>query len=1243
MEFPTLKEVNGEETEDSGEPEQDAEEISDHEPLPDKLQDLDMSEEPALEDRILNMSQVLQRQAQTSDPETRDLLYQLSQHGDDIREDYGFTDRDVMHSGHVKPSAIEEAMGEAAIEAGENLTGGALPDTDDGAVDVKTYEILPHGELRENQEMSGPRYALAEQYRKRTGRDLRPVRYRAVFPPNGGLTEEARESFIPDKSASDEELVIWNQLQLIPKGPSGIEEGDALEMYQRQWAYALGIAYARLGKASPNELYEEAGQLFESMQSMPRVQSMAGAIERLEIPLEELDRVPVKSEPEMRCQQLTEDASLSHWVITLMDREEVQRFTGNAGDWHYLGGLLSDGGTEPGTNVADYRRWPYVAVTPKQNSPLYELIGLGRAYNFEDERPIVDGQGLVLLPEWPDKDFHALQFQLRAITDYGPDQQPTYSKGMGQPIRPEAIKEALAIYEQELDAEQQEYYQGAAKILRTALSRSQPTMVLVEEDQVKVGDPTTSGMALITSTYLRGTFDADTDDNPRSPYRIIGNPQLSQFLTQDGFELLKEHLREEKEILVEKVRTLPGIAELAGETTARKQKEILHGDGSYETSMDLLSDAILGGGIRMQSSDDWIAEMQGEKGQMCAPQTVINRFQRAAAAYIRRRYMRGLGIYGYGHHHMTCVDDQYVLRELWPTKGGKRYVQNAQEGLDEYPNTPLADPSAAVHPEPVSGLMGADDDGDIVTGIAANIEIEGLDGEPMDVKAIMHWRFPCVDVPVIWAVPSNFHTPWDPKDEEEAERHRRIIEIFGPEMREEDPTGKETALIEDRQVTMLHASNAMRLAGTGAREEINDESISKDSSEAAAWQMVERKRKLNRAGPLTRDLERLGQIAAEAHQTYQDAVDMRGPESAIAQNSKHLFKKVHKECGEVSIGTELQLIKHKKETERDQVEPRLAWPQLGYPDAQETRMILSQDYHNQVQGIHSLEDLEEMKLLGGDRHAQALNEILLDGPMGEIVEALRSIEPDRQPFLKAMEKRVRDYVEQFPESEKDEVWERLDKQRYGVRTLCEWYRSVWAHEIQKFDQWRAEASNLEAVEEKIEERTSEIHRALRMAMQTWTKEFSGPGLAWGVYHDWSVQSEDRRTGEMTYNNSTSAGMRLIEGRMGEVFVSPASSVNVKHLERHERHSVVYMTRDQGFIPIEDVGATREATGIRIREQDGRVMAYVDFGEKVCPMYFDDKSEAPPRSLEGAVESGETQLRVSRIAPRRGILRYRQNG
>lgn len=1145
-----------------------------------------------LPERFLSPADLWQKVVEAGTEEKRRLLEGQAEELGQMHEAFGSARTDRLGKEAKSEEEILEALEQSASLpddlAGETLQPGREPLMSEGALQMDTIRLPIGSEAEKIDEASSPRYCAGGLYQKATGRDLRAKRIEVVVPTEG-ITVEYKPNTPQKKS-----LLRCVPLADTPAKKEAVQLvfGGNLGDWQRQ-------------KVS----------------------------KRLRSYLEANGLIPVFSTPETPVRDdRGSTTGFKSYTVTVMDREEAYRFTGDVGELHYLGGLFSGGGYVPGSEMPDYRRYTYIAMTPEEASKVGELLGAGPFVGEEGE-VIVDGRAPILLPEWPDEDYLGSEVQYRAITGHDGNGELSFTKGMGRPYHPEAIKRAVEYYEEEMyNTELEGEFAVAHYVLRCCLDGNEPVVILVKDDMVKVGDErmAENGEALFAATFLRGHFDATGEGANRRPdeqYRIIGGTQLTQFLKPEGFELLEEHLEIEVGVLKEKLQSLEGIAEIASQRTAQQLEDVASGERSYQPGADMLSDAILGGGVRMSGSG-WRSAFTGEQdsGHVQMLNSTRGRLDFAVAGYIRRQIFRGLGIYGYGSHHGTCADSQALLKHLWRTWVSPNYLDNARKGQMQMLESPIADTSATALPAKVTHLMNRDDDGDITISLAAEMEVGG---KPM--KVILTWGFPVVDVPVLWAMPAETDTPFDARSDVEDERFRRILKIFGPELRDDQP-----ALAEDG-ITLLRASNAWRLSNKGAKQQVSKQKVRGELDLESALAMVDRKRQLNRAGPLTRDLERLGDLMAASQirgtEIYQDF----GAGHPRIKQFENAWQKAFKRACSTSVSIEENLTAFKYQTQPDLSSPNLRFVELGLEDGSHVRNeILPLDYHHttqQLTGIlpqhsqrrsgHTLTDWEGPS--GRSRHARLLNRIV-NGPLQKVAGAMERIDTSVEPFRQAIRRRLQNWWE--TDATNEDV-DRVKREASYVEQLCGHYREFWRKLMDKESELMRAAKDERKMREKIDEWHSQAARQITLTMQAMSRAVSWQGLAMGIYNDWEVQTG--RDGE-SYGNSPAAGVALITGRMGQVLLPP--EIHVEPVEPTESFTVVW--RAGAEIPADRLGQTTTVRRIAVDREERVIYAELPSGETI-DLRVDEEQTLPPEAA--VIEDGPYRLRLSATAPSQGILRW----
>jgi hypothetical protein len=1080
----------------------------------------------------------------------------------------------------------EDAEDPTELPAPDTADFGRQPQEKYGGIQVDLHRI--GGEKIE--ESSGVRYCLAGHWRHVTGQDPRPKRYEVVLPPENNPVDETTRP----QSESDVAL-----MQTVAQ-PQTAEE-------------------ARSAK----------GRLAEWQRSQAKT--------RLREEIVNSGRLAVHAEAEQP------HGILKSFTVTALDAEFVHSFAHDLSELHYLKGFTSGGGYLPNSDKPDYRRYDYMALDAVEASVVAQALGVGpyvRPVDDEEKadlerngqmyKVIVDGRGMLLHPSSPST-HEEREFQLRAAI--GHDGRPKgYAKGMARVYDGDVMAEALA-WARDNGAE------TAVTILEHVLETGEPTLILVKDDQIKVGHERIRpyGEALVAATHLRGTDQTETVETESGSYerakpqygRIRSNPQVTQLLTPDGFELLEEHLRTETRIVADKLRTVPGIAELVSQSVRQQLEEAKQ--GTYHQGRDQLTDAIIGGGVRMKQSD-WEDALTGGQGQIQMLPSTLGRLDFNISAYVRSHLLTAMGIYGYGHHHAACENSSALCRSLWQS------------------SPPQTDASAVAFPYKVSRLMNADDDGDIVVSLAADAEVLIADedgtptGETQVQKVVLTWRYPCVDVPVLWAFPKGTPTPFDGADDEERARFKRIIEVFGPKHEEGEPG------FEEDEVTLLSTHNAVRLSDQGAKEQVDKTRASGPVNTKTSMELVDKKRQLGQAGPLTRDLERCADLLALAMRKGNKALEKGW--NALYEESGEIYNDAMDLATTTSVRIEDNLTAFKYETMptlegvRFDIEKLAREPMgkgevyLGSDEA--VRQNVPLDYHDVVDAVDSVLPRyarEGISLIGGldpddsedyepwegpngpSRHAGLIRRICQE-EIPKVADSLASIETTKVPFRKVLAQRARDYFDEHPDEK-----ERLVAESRYVLQLCRHYRQFWRTVNDKETEARTRVAETEEFEKRIQEWRSRAARGIHESMKALARDVSPEGLAYGIARDWNP---DR-------GHSASAGMAMLTGRIGEVLL-PAGT-EVESVRSDEQYRTVF-TRGDDIPGAFQTDTVTVVDLIRLdsseNEPDARILLESDEAFNIHV-----KSDEPGHPVPADVATGEYTMELTKTSRRGGLLRWRR--
>lgn len=1118
--------------------------------------------------------------------ELQHFLMDKAEEAGTMQEKHGGTRIDRLFAEKKSTEEIENAF--SRKDRREILKDAMQPTREpilgEGAVKVPTYRHKDD-RLDKVEESSGKRYCAGAYMEQDQGLDFRFARHEVVVPatkidgayePKTTQQEDLLEC-VPIPSTESESMAVTNVF------------GGRIDLWQKD----------RIKTRFENYLEEEGL-----------------------IPIFSTPQTPVRNEN-------GSTTGFASYTVTVMDKEEALKFTGDVGELHYLQALLSGGGYQPGTELPDYRKYEYRSLMPEEANPLGELLGIG-PFRDEDGEIVIDGRGLILMGEWPEEDWRATECQGRCVTGHDGNGPRTVTKGMFDPIHPQALERAITFYEEIIveDLGEDNPYTEAYEMIKRAYGAGEQLLVVIKDDQVKVGwqDMPSQGEALFCGTFLRGHFETSGPDHhlrPDEQYRIIGGSQPTQFLKPEGRKLLVKHLEKEVDILSEKLKTVDGLMEIASKTIAEKREEIEEGD-TYETGGDMLTDAFVGGGVRL-SGEGARQHLKGEDqaGHINMLSSVKGRADFAVSSYFRRHICTGFGIYGYGSHHGTCADSEELLKNLWRTRVNKNYLKHSQEGRMMKIDSPFADTSATVLPAKVTHLMNRDDDGDITISLAANVEV---DGKPR--KVILTWGFPVVDVPVLWCMEEGTDTPFDARSEEENKRFKRIIQIFGPEAKNGQPS------LEEDEVTLLEASNAWRLSNKGAKEQVDKEKIHGDLNLNSALGMVERKRKLNNAGPLTRDIERLGDIMFKIQQEAK-RVHERGGDDFRLQGIEKQWENAFHRAGGTSVKIEDNLTAFKYDTDLDFSKPNLEFAAINYDSSQEVRNhTLPLDYHNecnQLAGVTEEEtkqrsgtSLEEWDGPGGNSFYAKMLRYIVKGPAQKVVQAMQEIKTNVAPFRAALRRRLKNWLE---DATKEEV-ERIKNEKRYVMELCDNYREFWSELMQIEEELMMEAKDQKEMRKAIDEWHSTAARQISLTMQALSRTVSWPGLAFGLWKDWEPYIDEE--GRERYRK-TSAGVALMTGRMGQVLLPP--EFEVEEVKPMEDCCVVWRSGPE--LPFKAKAATKEVEEIAVDREERVIYTRLETGEQIA-LQVDEEQTLPPKHVEA---TEEYTVRLSATTPSQGLMRW----
>jgi hypothetical protein len=995
--------------------------------------------------------------------------------------------------------------------------------------------------------------------------------------------------------------------------------------------------------------------------------------------LKEQGLIPVKADPVTG----VDETPCRSFTIKAMDKDVVKAIAGGIGEMHYLSSLFSGGGfagyDKNETPLPKQSEEHFHALPPEEITRITELL-VGARFDG-----IVDGGSPYIPAKSSEGTWKTLEGQFRAASFPGDSlqqlrssstreaalsalEETQISKGTLRPYRRSfvwrRIQRFWADVEEASPAQSDalyERYADAVAILTKALYRKEDTLILALGDQVKIGSEPAEGKALVTRTFLEGetqdtpeptgevegdpvegtpVFEPDYSMSPRRKqmvayhahsgtqkrkkpvqFRIIKNPQVFQFMKPSAEKPFWEHLKARTEEVYEKLCTTKGIAELVSDREARTREEIENGEGAVVgQDKTLLNLGIQTGAIQMESSAREKA-LRGElpdPSDVHMPRQLLGRLGAVLGAHVKRRLLRGLGGEAKSYLHATVENSQKLVRRLWGIGaanylGGEKVIYNRKY--------PFYDQSCCALPEKITRKINADDDGDLTQGIAAPYVLgESSKGDGHVVKMTEIFRYPCVDAPIYCAFPAGTKTPFDAESKEERKAYQDMLAIADPYIPEGQPD------VRSDGITIAEPRNMWRLSDKGAKEDIDKERIGGEITYESAFSFCERGASLNQAGPLTRDLERFGELARRAkleaqadpsqEKYFEQAKDeflTRGAATRLAaENVLSAFKYA------TDGGFQSPPMVPRSQTMNDP---------LGMGDSENvTRDVLPMNYHAEISSIErtterfasngetSLEGLSgESSLTRGCRISRILGH-LVNTQMPKLWEAIGEIDTDPTYFTHGsgnggLKKRLTEWYEGATEKEAQQV----KSESLKCRQAFDVWRRAWQLVIEEQQQLMNEASALEKpdlMEELAEERQA-ISQTLRRYMRAVAKGKHPKALQHAIYADWGEEE-----------NTAAAGMALISDRLGEVF--PRAEVTYEPSEDPEDTAVVYCHEDFPGLMFEETPVRKLAM-----KDDGSALA--ETPEKALLLHPANGKE----TISNLLPAKKATLR--RVSRRRAVL------
>lgn len=618
-------------------------------------------------------------------------------------------------------------------------------------------------------------------------------------------------------------------------------------------------------------------------------------------------------------------------------------------------------------------------------------------------------------------------------------------------------------------------------------------------------------------------------------FHIRGNWQPYQCLKPGGVGRLFRHEEKTLEEIARKLQTPQGIAEVTSRKVARQRQEILSGsEEEVGQDQDLLS-AALTSGLLWSKSGDLVSQIEGDRppigeSQVNTLSSVKARIEKVVAAHVDNFVIGACATRTVGYIHHACEDSMELLRRRW----------SVQEKA-------TCDPSSIAIPKRITSMMNADDDGDLISGLSAIVAGPGTgDGSQQLRKVIMIFRYPCVDEPIFMAVPPSVETPFDPRTQEEADRFGRIIEIFQPVIKSDEPD------LHSDEITLATPIASWRLSGSGAKEAVSKTKISGQITQESSFRFVKRGKGINSTGALTRHLERFFELAwkAQAETQTRDKSHLQPGEQGTYEKAVPKF--LARAAG-VSVQAEEQITAMKYETggEDPDMPPLVLGgggtgdPFLHADDDHVRGEVFPLEHHNLAGSIRtirsrrflqektSLQQLFEgeisQRLPGQSRRSQMIRAHFAEGRgIEKVIGTFEAIGDD--PGL------VRSRISTSEETDPDHV--ALAKQAFEL------WSSSWSTLSGRMTKRLSQAQTdrqRQAITEEMNQKMTAQSRAIRGLMRWVGNSLDGASLREAISQQLSAPGTDPEYRDQDRQPvSPAAALALADGRIGEMLPLPGA-------------------------------------------------------------------------------------------------------
>lgn len=559
-------------------------------------------------------------------------------------------------------------------------------------------------------------------------------------------------------------------------------------------------------------------------------------------------------------------------------------------------------------------------------------------------------------------------------------------------------------------------------------------------------------------------------------------------------------------------------------------------------------------------------------------------------------------------------------------------------------------------PKIAANVLNADDDGDMIFGMAAPMPsgvketfsrtVKGqrprmLRTEQIILEATIG-RYPGVDAPTTMALPLATPCPWwaTGKDwKEQQASYQSYLNIFRFVL----PVGAD--VFQDT-IVQMESNRTIRLADEGATADITKNKIDGPIALDPLLNHMDRKWGLNAAGRLTRNQERFLALEQQCYIRAKHKPDEAANWHEVASEYRNRARGSAK-----AIERELKALKYHVPQEaapRLKLFNRLEAQGFGFETNAEVRAAVSLDYHNLIKQVRgalglfgdddergpsglTIEDLMDpaTKFSGFGKETAVLNaalaghyqgkQLVAGGAGRRLLETLRGIQTDLWPFVNDLKKQVEELSDEEV-AQKERLLDAID----------EW-RTEWAN----FMEEKNESMQFNPSDENEEiwtMRAAHRYTGMRRYMEYLGSLATRQALLHAILEDWT-EAEDKAAemedGERSRLPSIAASMALLGRRAGEIFPVHETRKTLPLLEGLVRTLPVY-AKEIEIRAYDLPGRIGDFVRGHLRYDATKGLFLLHHDSKVWPLHLAERASdtRPPK---------DATLRFFRIRRRSGIV------